>query len=131
MSSTDKEGLPITEVKVGPIGEKVGVLAPKVVKWFADSGFNVVVDEVIWEKKILEDYALSLKNHQVYFVNIYCKLPVMEKKRGDRHLGMSRWQFAKMKELDWNYDLEVDTSYTSPFVNAKKILGLIQKEKEK
>jgi len=23
-----------------------------------------------------------------------------EKKRGDRQLGMSRWQFAKMKDLD-------------------------------
>jgi chloramphenicol 3-O-phosphotransferase len=47
VSSTDKEGLSITEVKVGSIGEKVAVLAPKIVKQFADSGFNVVVDEVI------------------------------------------------------------------------------------
>ena len=129
VSSTDKEGLSITEVKVGPIGEKVTALAPKIVKQFADSGFNVVVDEVIWEKKDLEDYALNLKNHQVYFVNVCCELPVMEereKKRGDRLLGMSRWQFAKMKDLDWNYDIKIDTSYTGPFANAKKILGLIR-----
>jgi chloramphenicol 3-O phosphotransferase len=32
VSSIDKEGFPITEVKVGPIGEKVATLAPKIVK---------------------------------------------------------------------------------------------------
>jgi chloramphenicol 3-O-phosphotransferase len=47
VSSTDKEGFLITEVKVGSIGEKVAVLAPKLVKQLADSGFNVIVDEVI------------------------------------------------------------------------------------
>ncbi len=131
---TDKEGLSTTEIKVGSIGEKVSSLVPKIVKQLADNEFNVIVDEVIWEKKDLEDYALNLKNHEVYFVSVYCELPVMEereKKRGDRQLGMSRWQFAKMKDLDWNYDIKIDTSYTDPFANAKKILGLIQKEKEK
>lgn len=111
--STDKGGFSITEVKVGSIGKKVAALAPKIVEQLADSGFNVIVDEVIWERKDLEGYVLNLKNHQVYFINVYCELPVMEereKKRGDRQLGMARWQFAKMKNLVWNYDLEIDTS---------------------
>jgi chloramphenicol 3-O phosphotransferase len=128
VSSADKEGFPITEVKVGPIGEKVAALAPKIVKQLADSGFNVIVDEVIWERKDLEDYALSLKKHQVCFVNVYCELSVMEereKKRGDRQLGMSRWQFTKMKDLDWNYDMKVDTTATLPDKNAKIILKFI------
>jgi hypothetical protein len=46
VSRTDKEGFPITEVKVGKIGEKVAILVPKIVKQLADSGFNVIVDEV-------------------------------------------------------------------------------------
>lgn len=130
LSSTDKEKFPIVEVKVGPIGEKVASLAPKIVKQLADNGFQVIIDEVIWEKKDLEDYALNLKNHQVFFISVCCELPVMEereKKRGDRHLGMSRWQFARIKNLNWNYDLQVDTSQTTPFASAKKILEFIEK----
>jgi hypothetical protein len=46
VSRIDKEGFPVTEVKVGKIGEKVAILVPKIVKQLADSGFNVIVDEV-------------------------------------------------------------------------------------
>lgn len=126
VSSIDKEGFSITEVKVGPIGEKAAALAPQIVKQLVDNRFNVIIDEVIWDKKDLENYIPALKNHKVCFVNVYCRLPVMEereKKRGDRVLGMSRWQFAKMKNLDWDYDMKIDTSQTSPSINAKKILS--------
>jgi 8-oxo-dGTP pyrophosphatase MutT (NUDIX family) len=105
-------------------------LVPKIVKQLADNGFNVIVDEVNWEKKDLEDYAYKLKNHQVCFVNVYCKLPVMEereKKRGDRQLGMARWQFTKMKDLNWECDLKIDNSQVSVLDNAKRILELINK----
>ena len=49
--------------------------------------------------------------------------------RGDRQLGMARWQFTKMKDLVWDYDIEVDTSYTNSFANAKKILQFLKKPK--
>jgi chloramphenicol 3-O-phosphotransferase len=49
--------------------------------------------------------------------------------RGDRSLGLARAQFTKMKDLIWDdYDIEVDTSYISPFANAKKILQFLKNQ---
>lgn len=126
--SNFEKGFPITEIKVGSIGEKASNLAPKIVKLLVDNGFNIIVDEVIWEKKNLESYDLALKNHQVYYVKVGCELSVNEEReilRGDRHLGMARFLNTKMRDLDWSYDLEIDTSQTNSFTNAKKILKFI------
>ncbi|CAI2198536.1 12880_t:CDS:2, partial [Funneliformis geosporum] len=46
VSSFDKEGFPITEVKTGSYGERVSSLVPKIVELAVDNGFNVIVDEL-------------------------------------------------------------------------------------
>ncbi|CAG8765158.1 3937_t:CDS:2 [Gigaspora margarita] len=45
VSSIDKEGLPITEVKTGPYGKKVSASVPKIIRQLVDDGHNVIVDE--------------------------------------------------------------------------------------
>lgn len=130
IKKVDKDGFPIVEIKEGSYAKKFYQSVPKLVKQLVDDEHNLVIDEVIWEKKLLESYALTMKNHRIIFVNVYCELNLMverEKLRGDRLWGFARWQFAKMKDLDWNYDLEVDTSHTSPFINAQKILEFLKK----
>ena len=124
-----EKGFPITKIKIGSIGEKVSNLAPKIVKLLADNGFNIAVDEVIWEEKDLKKYALALNKHQVYYVKVDCELSVNEEReilRGDRRLGMARAQSAEMANLNWDYDFQVDTSQTNSFVNAKKILKFLK-----
>lgn len=98
---------------------------PKVIKQLADEGHNLVIDEAIWEREKIENYASILKNHQVCYVKVNCELPLIREReiiRGDRPLGMAQGLYAKIKELKWDYNLEVDTSYTGSFANAKKIL---------
>ena len=129
ISSIDREGFPITEVKTGPYGAKVWNSVPKIVKLLADDGFNIIVDEVILDKKELEIYAAALKSHRVYYVKVNCELALMEEReilRGDRSLGMARAQMLKMKDLSWNYDLEIDTSRTSSFTKAQDILEFLK-----
>jgi hypothetical protein len=36
-----------------------------------------------------------------------------------------------MKNLDWKYDLQIDTTNTSPFTNAKKILEFLEENKSR
>ena|SRR5436305_10264035 len=98
----DKEGFSVMEVKSGPYGEKVANSIPKIIKQLADDGHNLIIDEVIWERKNLENYFTSLKNHQVCLINITCELPLMEERekiRGDRAWGLARAQYTKMKGL--------------------------------
>ena len=124
----DQEGFPIMRVESGDYGKKFVQSVHKVVKQLVDDGHNLIIDEAIWEKKDLENYASVLKNHQVCWVKVNCELSLIEEReilRGDRSLGLARTRFLKMKDLDWNFDLQVDTSYTSFFANAKKILQKI------
>ncbi|MCE8162683.1 MAG: chloramphenicol phosphotransferase [Candidatus Moeniiplasma glomeromycotorum] len=133
ISTFDKTGFPITEVKVGPYGKKVSNSAPKIVKQLAGDGHNLIIDEVIWERSSLENYVSALKKYQVYYIKVNCELPITEEReilRGDRPRGMARWQFTKMRDLDWNYDYQVDTTNTGSFANARKILQFL-KEKER
>jgi chloramphenicol 3-O-phosphotransferase len=72
-----------------------------------------------------------LKNHQVYYVKVFCKLPIMEEReilRSDRARGLARDQFFKMEKLGkmWEYDIEIDTTNTNSFANAKKILEFME-----
>lgn len=129
VSSFDKEGFPITEVKTGSYGKRVSSLVPKMIQLMVDSGFNIIVDEVIWERKDLEQDIISLKGRRVYLAKINCELSLMKEReilRGDRFLGMAQAQHVRMKDLKWDYDLEIDTGQVSPFDNAQKILIFIK-----
>ena len=70
-----------------------------------------------------------LHNYNVYFVGVNCDLNSMEEReflRGDRVLGLARWQ-EKVFNLSSNYyDLVIDTTQLSPFTNAKKILEFMK-----
>ncbi|KLL02957.1 MAG: chloramphenicol phosphotransferase [Mycoplasmataceae bacterium CE_OT135] len=121
----DKEGLPIMEIKSGSYGDKVGKSIPKIIKQLADDGHNLIIDEVIWERKDLENYVSFLKNHQVCLVNVICNLSLMEEREilsRDRAWGLARAQYAKMENLDWKYDLQIDANKIRPIISAEMIL---------
>jgi chloramphenicol 3-O phosphotransferase len=128
----DKQGFPINEIreiKINSYGEKILGSMPKVFKQLADDGHNLIIEEVILEKKYLENYENNLKEHQVYFVNINCELDILEKRekaRGDRVIGSNHAQYFKMKDLNWKYDLKIDNSHVSALDSAQKILEFIK-----
>jgi len=100
---TDKEGFPIMKVESGDYGKKVSQSIHKVTKQLADDGHNIILDEAIWERKDLENYASLLRNHQVYYVKVNCELLIMEEReklRGNRAWGLARAQFNKIKDLN-------------------------------
>lgn len=128
----DQEGFSIMEVKGGSYNDKVSRLIPKVIKLLADGGLDLIIDEVVQEKEVLENWNLTLKNHQVYFVKVFCELSTMEEReliRGDRSIGLARAQYTKIEKLAWNYDLKIDTSKIGPLANAKKILEFVGERK--
>jgi chloramphenicol 3-O phosphotransferase len=130
--SREDEKDPTTEARSGKHGEELAKSIPKIFKLLADDGHYLILDEVIWEEEEMENYALILKNHEVYFVKVACKLELAVEReiiRGDRVWGLARDQYTKIEDLKWKYDLQIDTSQLTPFESAKKILELVQKSK--
>ncbi|CAI2199241.1 19586_t:CDS:2, partial [Funneliformis geosporum] len=68
VSSFDKQGFSITEVKTGSYGKLISSSVPKIIKQLVDDGHNVIIDEVECELSLMEE---------------------REMLRGDRSLGLA------------------------------------------
>ena len=53
------------------------------------------------------------------------------KARGDRVIGMAKIFYQNEKNFHFPYDLIVDTSQTSPFANAQKILEFLKENESR
>ncbi len=81
----------------------------------AAQGFNLIIDDVLLERRWLLDYLRVLRDFEVWFVQVYCPLEVLEAReraRGDRTVGQARGQAMHIHQHGV-YDLTVDTSRLS------------------
>jgi len=89
----------------------------------AEAGANVVIDDVFWDDE-LADYRSLLAAHDFKAVAVVAPLDVLERRerdRGDRAIGLARWQFDRVRPGE-EYDLVVDTSGGSAEACAKRII---------
>jgi len=94
----------------------------------ADSGINVIVDDVLFEPWMVETAVSILASYTPLFVRVYCPLSVAEayeKKRRDRALGGAALFYDPVYAIK-PYDLEVDTSKHDPAACAQIIHGTIK-----
>ena len=69
------------------------------------------------------EYVGLLSEFHLFFVGVLAPLHVLEareRQRGDRMIGLARWQYARVHE-GMKYDLEVDTSSANPTECAELI----------
>ena len=112
----------------------------KCVAALASSGNNVIVDDVMAPPQYLpagiEFDALDLLRQRVavlspfdvLFVKVFCLLEELERReatRGDRTIGLARFQYDKVHKYVI-YDVEVDTSMNAPEDGAKQVLEALQ-----
>lgn len=95
----------------------------------AAAGNNLIVDEVLFGNvetdygNAAADYRRLLAPYEGRIVGVFAPLEVIEAReaeRGDRHIGLARWQFDRVHR-GIAYDLEVDTSENSPADCAQAI----------
>ena len=120
---TTYAGGPITEVRIGPGGLKLLAGMYRSIAAFAAAGIDVVVDDVIYDQRVLKAAVDALANSLVLFVGL--RLPLAEaesreRQRGDRGPGgAAAW--SELVHAHGIYDLELDTSVASPMECAQKI----------
>jgi chloramphenicol 3-O phosphotransferase len=107
---------PTIEIEMGAAANRVFAGMRAAVAAMAASGNNLIVDDVMLSADDQRDYRHRLDGIGHHFVGLFAPLEVLEQRerdRGDRLIGLARWQFEQVHE-GINYDLEVDTSlYTS------------------
>lgn len=113
--AVDETGTPVHEIQAGPFGKKIVQTLKEIVLTLGRMGHYVIVDDVSFGKKEVDEWREALKGYKVLWVGIMTPLEVLEKRereRGNRMHGSARAQYFKTHQ-NVDYDIEFDTSNDS------------------
>ncbi|MGE3319794.1 MAG: GNAT family N-acetyltransferase, partial [Candidatus Berkiella sp.] len=131
--SVDEYGNRLTHIVDGPNAiqlhwdmiESLAVLIQK--------GYDLIIDEVLWENEIFERYIDALCfSKKVFIVKVICDLIECERReneREDRFKGLARGLYSKVYTNDVIYDLEVDTTSDDADTSAKHVIQFVESMK--
>jgi chloramphenicol 3-O phosphotransferase len=97
----------------------------RAVSQLASAGCSVVVDDILFERKYLLDYARVLEPSSSWLVAVKCNLDTVrerESKRAGRFPGTADSHFDSIHEHGVVYDMELDTSRKSARDLAEEII---------
>jgi chloramphenicol 3-O phosphotransferase len=117
------EGKALAEVRIGPTGYRLLAGMYQAIAALARAGNHVIVDDVIYDQRVLKAAVEALHPLPVLFVGVRCPLDVVmrrERERGDRGPGGAA-AFYHLVHAHERYDLEVDTSRASAVECARRI----------
>lgn len=119
---TESDGPPEIAIRSGPAAAKLFAAIPASAAALAAAGNNLIVDDVILRDGMAE-YERQLGRFRFLKVGVHAPLEVLEVReaaRGDRRVGLARWQFSRVHSGK-TYDLEIDTGSISPAEAAEII----------
>ena len=116
---------PHVVIKTGPDGARALKGMRHAIAAMAAQGNNLIIDEVLFGYESIErvEYAMLLEPFEVFMVGVFASLDTLEARelnRGDRMVGLARWQYDRVHK-DMKYDLEIDTDKITPVEGAQKI----------
>ncbi|MEQ8742171.1 AAA family ATPase [Parasphingorhabdus sp.] len=116
---------PEIAVSSGPALQKLMAGMRGAVVAMVEHGNNLIVDDVFWDQKDLDEYRALLVEYDPKFVLLDAPLDIIESRersRGDRVHGLARWQADRVRQIR-DYDLLIDTSKSDAVYCAKQIVG--------
>ncbi len=122
---TQREGERVTQIRFGDHGERVLRGMRRAVAAFAREGNNVIIDDLLFKPEYLHDYAEALTGLNAWLIGVRCDLDEVnrrEAQRTGRFPGTATSHFHEVHAHGAGYDLEVDTSDTSPRACAELIV---------
>jgi chloramphenicol 3-O phosphotransferase len=119
----EEQGKPSIVIRTGPVLERAMRGMRHAIAGMAAQGNNLVVDEVMIGRGRQQEYRALLSKFNMRTVGLFAPLDVLEARermRGDRAIGLARWQYDRVHR-DISYDLELDASTTTPLESARRI----------
>ncbi|MCZ6644128.1 MAG: chloramphenicol phosphotransferase [Gammaproteobacteria bacterium] len=121
----DRDGERVTEIRFGAHGEQILRGMRRAIAAFAREGNNVIIDDILFKKEYLLDYAAALDGLEAWLIGVRCSLAVVNKretKRIGRFPGTATSHYHDVHAHDAGYDLEIDTTSSSPRECAEVII---------
>jgi chloramphenicol 3-O phosphotransferase len=112
---------------VGDLGRRLFAVYRRVVGTWAWHGFNVVVDEVTFDREAAADWGEALDGLLVTWIGIRCdadEAAAREQRRGDRVIGLARGLSAVVHQ-HVAYDLDLDTTRATPQELVRELTGFL------
>ncbi len=125
---TPDGGQHISEIRIGAAGLRLFSGMYHAYAALAAAGNHLIVDDVIFDGRVLLEAARILCPLRPLFVAVKCPYEVAERReqeRGDRFLGLVKAHYS-IVHAHGMYDLEVDTSVLTPMECASKIKERLQ-----
>ncbi|HUL05636.1 MAG TPA: AAA family ATPase [Candidatus Acidoferrum sp.] len=120
--AVQENGKPSVVIRTGPLAERVFRGMRHAIAAMAAQGNNLIVDDVLVGSEKAE-YVRLLAGFELFLVGVFAPLEVLEEReraRGDRLIGLARWQYERV-HAGMTYDLAVDTSRATPQECAEMI----------
>jgi len=117
------DGRPSIVIKCGPTIVRTLKGMRHAVAAMAEQGNNLIVDDVMIGEGEAQEYQLLLSRFDLRLVGLFAPLDVLEAReraRGDREIGLARWQYNRVHR-GVAYDLELDTANSTPAQIAERI----------
>jgi chloramphenicol 3-O phosphotransferase len=118
-----EDGQPSVALHSGPVVARAMRGMRQAIAAMAGQGNHLIVDDVMIEPGEDGEYRALLSAFDIRLVGLFAPLDVLEareRQRGDRQIGLARWQYDRVHQ-DRVYDLRLDTSGASPEQTAGQI----------
>lgn len=112
---------PVTRIKYGEVGKRVLRGMHDTVAALAQTGNNVIVDEMLLDREVLHDWLRVLPKFNVLIARLWSPIETLEereKQRGNKP-GLARGHIEDNQIPHW--DIEIDTSQYTPQERARLI----------
>ena len=123
----EEDGLPSVEIEMGLELHRLLEGMRASVAALAKAGNNCIVDDVMLAPTDQQSYFEACRGLQLDFVAIHAPLNILEERernRGDRLIGLSRWQFPLVHQ-GIEYDFELDTVINNPEEIARAVASAL------
>jgi chloramphenicol 3-O phosphotransferase len=121
--TVQNDGKPSVIIRSGSFAERVFRGMRHAIAALAAQGNDLIVDDVLLGESARREYGELLAPFAVFRVGVFAPLDLLEERerqRGDRMIGLARWQYDRV-HAGMTYDLEVDTSRATPLECADLI----------
>ena len=121
--TVQEQGRPSVIIRTGPVMARMTRGMRRAIAALSAEQNDLVVDDVMLDPGEAIEYRSLLTEIDLRFVGLFAPLEVLEAReraRGDRQIGLARWQFTRVHRGQ-TYDLEIETSASTPMHNARLI----------